>query len=324
MRSVIHWLRRGGGGFNEVKKRRQHHVWQHYLKPWTTDGQLHCLSAGHTFQANTLNVAVGRDFYRLPPLSELDIALIRMLVINPTDPHRRRVHEDFLSGLLAPRRFVEANRIGNLPEVDKVLDVQANNVLEDYHQSIEQSFASLLERAVQGDVGFYDDSEDCITFLHYLCSQHMRTVGIRDKTVSRLKDKVGLDVSRVWPVVSHMIAVNVGGSLYAERASRKLLVLRNETATPFVTGDQPVLNLLAEPSGPPRELALYYPVAPGLALVLSETDGRSPVPAGSLDSAQVANLNVKMLNASHSQVFGCSAASLAHVLALASPADVPD
>jgi hypothetical protein len=40
---LIRILRRKIPRLALAKKRRQHHVWQHYLKAWSTDGQLYCL-----------------------------------------------------------------------------------------------------------------------------------------------------------------------------------------------------------------------------------------------------------------------------------------
>jgi hypothetical protein len=65
------------------RKRRQHHVWQHYLKSWTTDGRIWCLRDGNIFQTNTTKVAVERDFYKIPELTPEDIALIKMARYQP-------------------------------------------------------------------------------------------------------------------------------------------------------------------------------------------------------------------------------------------------
>jgi hypothetical protein len=46
-----------------IRKRRQHHVWQRYLKSWTVDDKIYCLKDSAIFATNTSKVAVDRDFY---------------------------------------------------------------------------------------------------------------------------------------------------------------------------------------------------------------------------------------------------------------------
>jgi hypothetical protein len=60
-----------------VKKRRQHHVWQRYLKAWASDGQIHCTMDGRIFPTGTTAVAVQHDFYKIGKLTPADVALIR-------------------------------------------------------------------------------------------------------------------------------------------------------------------------------------------------------------------------------------------------------
>jgi hypothetical protein len=50
---------------DKEKKRRQHHVWQRYLKSWAIDGQIYCRCEGRMFPTGTTAVAVEQDFYKL-------------------------------------------------------------------------------------------------------------------------------------------------------------------------------------------------------------------------------------------------------------------
>ena len=59
-------------------KRRHHHVWQYYLRPWTTDGQLFCLMEDRIFPTGTTAIAVETDFYKIEKITATDIALISL------------------------------------------------------------------------------------------------------------------------------------------------------------------------------------------------------------------------------------------------------
>jgi hypothetical protein len=288
-----------------VKKRRQHHVWQQYLKPWSTNGQLHCLMDDRIFPTGTTAVAVEQYFYKIGRLTAADIALIRFLVIDVKGSHplTRKNHEDFLKLVTAPTLFE-----GESPELDDLIDRFRTNALEDYHAGIEASFLPLLQSALRRDINFYSDDRSCITLFHFLASQHMRTKGIKVKTIDVLKRNSGLDVSRIWGIMSHMIATNIGMSVYLERTKRKLILVENTTDRTFITGDQPLINLHSDE--PPTALSWYYPISPRLALLLTGVDEDPAFSTASLIPTQVSDLNARMVSASHSQVFAQSPASL--------------
>jgi hypothetical protein len=120
-------------------------------------------------------------------------------------------------------------------KIDQFLDDYASNVLEDYHASIEASFIPSLESALNGDISFYNDGR-CIPFLNYLCTQYLRTKGIKDRSIELCNTDKSADLSRVWNVMIHMLATNIGASLFLERGRRKLVLVRNGTVVPFITG----------------------------------------------------------------------------------------
>ena len=192
---------------DEEKKRRQHHVWQRYLKSWTVDGQIYCRREGRIFPTGTTEVAVERVFYKLHKLNSGDISLIKWLVIDPANPLAKKNHEDFLALLTAPTLFE-----GRSPEIDAMIDIYRTNALENYHAGIEASFLPLLDRLLEKDVSFYSTEEGCIIFLHFICTQHMRTKGIKVRTIKLIRQKSGHDLSRIWDIMSHMYSIDIGAS----------------------------------------------------------------------------------------------------------------
>jgi hypothetical protein len=138
----------------------------------------------------------------------------------------------------------------------------------------------------------------------------MRTRGAKEKTIEILNRKSSLDVSRIWGIMSHMAATNVGLSLYLERKKRQLVLVENSTDLAFITGDQPIVNLHGDGKKPPATLSWYYPISPRLALLLPEVDEGPAVSTASLTSAQVSDLNARMVAASHRQVFAHSRSAL--------------
>lgn len=140
-----------------------------------------------------------RDFYKLHQLTDDDLALIKMLVIDPAHPQAKRHHEHLLVQLTGPARFVEQNRhrLNNLEKIDELLDVHQTNALENYHASIEERFLPLLEMILAGDISFYERDAQCITFLHFICMQTMRTKAVKERTIDRIKRHDGKELMQI-------------------------------------------------------------------------------------------------------------------------------
>ncbi|WP_080426332.1 DUF4238 domain-containing protein [Burkholderia ubonensis] len=288
-----------------MRKRLHHHVWQHYLKSWLVSGAITCLAADSIFRTGTVRVAVDRDFYTLKALSDRDLQFARALISGVKNEDARQSQLRFLERIAAPSKLK-----GISPDIDSEIDTFHSNVLEEWHTAIEHSFIPLLKRALVRDIDFYRHDQDCIPFLHYLCTQNMRTKGVRDRVLA-LNSKSGVpDISRIWPILAITFAENVGATLYVERRRRKLVLIQNTTDVPFITGDQPVANLLAISDGPPERLAFYYPISPELALVLNEVDDDLPLASETLTTEQVRGLNAKLASGCHAQLFGTSEEAL--------------
>jgi Protein of unknown function (DUF4238) len=290
-------------------KRHHHHVWQQYLRSWTTDGAIWCLQNGLIFSTGTPTIAVKKDFYKLHKLTREDIAFIKMLFAN-AHPLAKRNHAHLLNKLMTPFQIAEQVECPrDRAKLDQFLDDYASIVLEDYHASIEALFILPLESAQDGDISFYND-ERCIPFLYYLCTQHMRTRGIKERTIELCNADKSADLSRVWNVMIHMFADNIGAGLFLERRRRKLILVHNRTDAPFITGDQPVINLKANRPHPPESLSIYYPISPQLALLLGDVDEEPLFATEGLTAAQASTLNGKLFEACYKQVFAQSEESL--------------
>jgi hypothetical protein len=195
-------------------------------------------------------------------------------------------------------------------KLDEHLDIHMNNVLEDYHAHLESSFVPLLDKAIQHDISFYTDDQSVIHFLYFVCTQYMRTNGVRARIINDIQQKNGQDLTRIWPLLSNMFSFNIGGSLFVERRRRRLILLRNNSGTDFITGDQPIINLYANNGAPVHKMSFYYPISPCTALILSEVDESPLFTTESLTAAQVSLLNAKIFEASHRQVFAREESSL--------------
>jgi hypothetical protein len=289
--------------------RRQHHVWRSYLEAWATEKIIFCLQEGRIFPSNVSGVAVDRDFHKLQELTDADIKGVRWL-LDKGRPAANRVQENFLTAFGFPGWLLSnppPHMVGDA-EYEALLRQQVINAEEDWHAKLESKMAPVIAALRGRDASVYADDERCIAFLRFLCLQSLRTKGVRDKVAARTSEVNGFSIARCWNILRHIFAVNVGAGLYLERKKRPLWMLENDTDIPFITGDQPVVNLFPSPhpDKPPELLALYYPLSPSTALIIDEVEHRCGYTSGAISVEQARTLNCRIREASHLQLFGSS------------------
>jgi hypothetical protein len=297
--------------------RRQHHVWRSYLEAWSTDQIIFCLSDGRIFPSNVGGVGVERDFHKLPALTSADIQGVRWL-IGKGNQNANRVQENFLTVFGFPGWLLSnpPPHLAGDVEYEAQLRHHVINAEEDWHAALEGKMVPVIAALRRRDTSVYADDKRCIPFLHFLCLQSLRTKGVRDRVAARTSEVNGFSIARCWNILRHIFAVNVGVGLYPERKKRPLWILENETNIPFITGDQPVVNLFPSPhpDEPPELLALYYPLSPSTALIIDEVEHRCAYTNGTISVEQVRTLNGRIHDASYRQLFGNSEKALQYYL----------
>ena len=162
-----------------------------------------------------------------------------------------------------------------------------------------------------GDLTFFDDPQKRYAFYFGLSVQYVRTNHI-DGARSNIKDANFERYMRIANVLTHIMATNVGRSLIGEHERHRIVLLDNTTSIPFVTADQPAINLSARPKNfePPAKFELYYPLSPARAMMLLDPDS-SHMPSNlSVSAVQVHHYNLLMAAHSFRQVYSSSKAEL--------------
>ena len=173
---------------------------------------------------------------------------------------------------------------------------------EDYHQKVEDSLLVFLKKMLAGSTDFYADNEQAASFLYALCVQYTRTKRVREAAVGQIGAAFrGCDVRRMMGVLAPVAAMAVAHSLYIDKNKFKLVLLDNETEPPFLTADQPIINLQYTHTGkPPEKFEFYYPLSPRKAMLLLESSSRrDDFP---LSAVSVNNYNVMMVKNSYEQI----------------------
>jgi len=291
------------------KKRRQHYVFQHYLKAWVTDRNVWVRRRGDgkAFPTRTLNVAVQKDFYKLQPVTAEDLALIRIVLDDAPIYVKERCElliHNFTVPLSVKKILDPAGQ--NFEEISAWLDERIINAEEDFHCDIEEGLVSPLHDMLSGRTDFYSDSESAQEFIHAICIQYMRTKKRRE-ALAAVETKVmpGADVKRCASLFALITAMRFADSLYSDRSKYKIVLLANETGVPFITGDQPIFNIHRTSSSglPPERLELFYPLSPRRAMALLELATERSI---ALTTHEVQQFNEMIVLNSHEQVFSNS------------------
>jgi hypothetical protein len=266
----------------EPAKIYHHHTPRAYLLPWADrDECIAWFGYGKVNRSGLTVVGGENDFYKLKELTERDIASIRDL-IQTLPEGGRKGHEDLLNYYVLPtrlkrdleRRIAAHPEAENDPQVEEArrhIEVLISNLNENYHASIERRFWPYLKLIAARDFSFLDDAPTAGDFFHGLAVQYLGTKAVRERAKRSIK-VIFDDLERVWDLLSHIFAVVMGGSLMLDRGKFQIIVLDNATDVPFITSDQPIVNMLTDGKSfdAPDRMELYYPLSPSQAMLLLE------------------------------------------------------
>ena len=274
--------------------RRQHYVWRHYLEAWQDrDNLVHGARRGELIPpTNPINLLVERDFYRIPMLTETHRAHLYSFA-QASNAYLTQVHYDFIDKIVrisaANEKIQRSQTIS--PEDKATAEATMIEVEERLHSQIESDAFPFLDELRHNRIGFISDDPKAIQFFHFLGQQYFRTRHMRDAIATVLATASSIDdLSPLANVMCHMAGVNLGSSLFTDRRDLDILLLSDREGVGFITGDQPVVNVMGTGDGTETtELLLYYPLSPALACLIApkEYGCRS----GSIDAGTVELLN---------------------------------
>ncbi len=286
-------------------KKLHHFVPRFYLRAWAEKEKICCLQEGEILSPNIKNVGAENYFYRLQELSPEDVEFLREAIIKDSPDGLKAVHEQLLQGFTLPhearRQLQKSGRATPeaLAEIDRMI-VELN---ENLHTGIEDDFQPYLAAMIAGRLDFLDDPANAAIFYRGLAVQYARTNLIKQTLRAMDQSRRELYLRVANPLI-HMVAINVGKSLYVERKDHKIVLLDNATDVRFITADQPVINIAAGPldTAPPEKFELYYPLSPTKAMLLVES-GEAVPGDRSVSETFVRLQNLRMAAHSWRQVF---------------------
>ncbi len=290
-----------------MKKRNQHYIWRYYLDSWAKNKQIFCLRVNNIFKTNLKNIGSMRDFYKLKELNENDISLIKKLFLKDSNPILKKLNENWLTvfnTVFSLKRKLQQDSRKNT-EIDSKIDKLIINFEEDLHATIENNSISCIDKLRNENVSFLKTKEELINFIYYLSVQYFRTNKIKTSVIKTTSKYPQFNIEKIWNISSHILATNFAYNLWKRFNYFRIILLKNNTIVPFITGDQPVINTFADYQNNENlnELELYYPLKPFLALLITQKAEIINNSILRLDENKIHEYNYLIFKASHEQIY---------------------
>ena len=213
-----------------------------------------------------------RGFYKLSQITKVDVAFLKLFFGSAGTASLRRSHHDLIDAF----KFVaDANELiqhsDRATTEDKRRAQLAVIEIEDkLHGQIEQDAVPLLAELRKRRAEFIQVDSKAITFFRFLAHQYFRTKRMRAAIGEELSQiDPSYDFGRLTNIVCHIGAENVGSSLFVDRFEFDIIFLDDRNGVGFITGDQPIVNLMGTGDGTETtELVLYYPLGPDLSCLV--------------------------------------------------------
>lgn len=297
-------------------KKRQHYVWRHYLRPWT-DGNSENIwtyfkEQDKIVKPGLMGVAQEKYFYGLEDFSDDEIDFLKKFVDTTSPLVLKGLNSDFLT-LFTSTSILKRQLASNKnPKVDKELIASEikkleANAMEDAHCIMERLGSKIIQCRSLDDLKELSKDDNLFDAIMFLCVQYFRTKSMRKSALKSFNGEKLEDLAeKSWNIISFVMATTVARNISLDKNLR-FLFLENNTATPFITGDQPIFNILNDKvneQGEVIELELYYPLTPKCAVYLHFRPEQVDIYEGkTVDEQYVKELNQKVFENADFYVF---------------------
>jgi len=304
----------------DQKKKKQHYVWRHYLKPWLVDGSIACMrNQQHVFSTKNL-MSVGQQsyFYKANNVTADDLDFVRALFLSDVSDSTNAIFDRLFSLFRNVEQVEKLESNGSHSGIENLKKHYANNLEEEIQSGIESQGYPYLTQLLAGDTSFFEKEDSAAHFLNFICMQYLRTKKHHDRLITSVTGVNREQIIRCANLIRIVFSTKLGSNLYCHRTEYKVVLVTNNSEVPFITCDQPVVNFMDtrdDQSSETEDFGLYYPISPNLAVFLVEKNIFGSVTKMGLDQTSVEEYNQIMLDASHEQVYSTTEEQLRNLLA---------
>jgi hypothetical protein len=258
-------------------KKRQHYVWKKYLKNWTDKETIWTFfkELDKIEKPGLMKVAQEKHFYKLIDLTDEEESFLKNFLDKTTPEDLKGLVFDYFTAFTCvsklKKQIEKSNRIKSNSKLAEEVEKMEINAMEDAYALIESTGNKLINCEKLSDLKSLDNKEyDLFGAIMFLSFQYFRT---KQRKVAALKAFEGEGKNQViakkcWNIISYQMSTKLAKSICLDKNLR-FVFIKNQTEIPFITGDQPVFNILNDKldnEGNVTSLELYYPLSPKSAI----------------------------------------------------------
>lgn len=305
-------------------KEKHHYVWAQYLKRWSANERdvYYTTQKGNIVCESVRGVVMNKGFYQIKNLTSSHLDVIKGFS-SKSPENLQEQHMLLLNDFLRRQKLellYEKSNIKNL-EAEKLLYATKCNMLENLHSSHESECKSIISALASRELNILNDTQNFMLFMQFFGHQIARTKTFKDTVIAGVSgtNNTTLDIARsmndCWWFLSYMFGMNIGANLYVTRKDDVHCLLINDTEIPFITSDQPVINvhegLIDSQNIPPKdeECDFYYPISSQVAYMVNRSKRFEPGVVN-VDFNVVNELNTKMAKKANVHIISNSFESL--------------
>jgi hypothetical protein len=235
-------------------------------------GMLFCKRKGKIIKTNTKGIASENYFYELRHLTVSDLYFIEKIFCNENNQTIFNIGKEYLNVFSFVNSIINIKeKIGN-QKIKYNIDILTKEFNENIHTSIEKNGQKYLEMLYNENISFYNTNKGNCEFNIFICEQYFRTKRMKESIMQTNIPIKNVNFENCWTVGAHILSTNLAGTLSIKKESYKCILLKNNTEIPFLTSDQPVINIPADKNHirklEQNNFELYYPITPKLALII--------------------------------------------------------
>lgn len=277
---------------------------------WAKEDQVYCLRKDSIFRANPVVLAVENYFYKIDLIDTQEYKLVKALGVPEQQlPFLKEINNGWLEFFDSVFLLLKSAKSANDLVTEKSVSLQA---MEDFHCQIEGRGIYLSDLLDQ-NLDFWKDENKRIDFLFYLSFQYLRTKRMRNACLNVWDDVVKKSCNNNLPtlsstgytILSVLFSSNMAYAFSKESASIKLI--KNNSGSNFITGDQPVVNVIRDKNEGElyhKDAELYYPISPKLGVFISHSEKFSLGYGDEVNVGGVSYLNSLIVDNYEEQLFG--------------------
>lgn len=295
-------------------KKRQHYVWRNYLRPWADNESIwtYFKEQDKIVKPGLMGVAQEKYFYGLVDFTEEEILFLKKFVDNTSPTVLKPLNFDFLALFTCIANLKKQLATNTNPKVDRefvateIKKLEANS-MEDAHCIMENLGSKIIQCRSLEELKELSIDDNLFDTVIFLCVQYFRTKSMRKIALKSFSgDRFEGLADKSWNIITFVLATTLARTISLDKNLR-FIFIENNTASPFITGDQPVFNILNDrlnEDGEVIDLELYYPLTPKYALKLHfRPEQMETFESISADESHVTYLNQKVFENADYYVF---------------------